>query len=248
MTSDKDQLYAAPRDDAGRFRFDEQVARVFPDMINRSVPGYGLLLEMIAVITSAKARAGTCLYDLGCSLGAATLAMRHALHADLAASADIRIIAVDNSAPMIERCRSILEQDRHPVPVSLVCADIESISFLPCSVVTMNFTLQFIALERRAALLGKIAQGLCRGGALILSEKLRFADDAEERMLQDLHHDFKRARGYSRLEIARKRAALEQVLVPETFAAHRERLLAAGFSQVTRWFQCFNFCSIVAIR
>ena len=248
MTSEKDRLYATPREDAGPFAFDEQVARVFPDMINRSVPGYGLLLEMIGVITSTHALPGTHLYDLGCSLGGATLAMRHALKAEPTADPGFRIIAVDNSPAMIDRCRILLDSDFHPVPVSLVCEDIETLTLQPCSVVTMNFTLQFISPERRPALLGSIASSLCKGGALILSEKLSFADAEEEKDLSDLHHDFKHSRGYSRLEIAQKRAALEKVLIPETFATHHQRLLDAGFSRVVLWFQCFNFCSILAIR
>jgi tRNA (cmo5U34)-methyltransferase len=212
-------------------------------MINRSVPGYGLLLEMISVITARYARPDTWLYDLGCSLGASTLAMRYALP-----GACCRIIAVDNSPAMIERCQNILNRDHHPVPVTLVCDDIQQVIFQPSSVVAMNFTLQFIRPEKRSMLLTSIAAALCEGGALILSEKLHFPCDGEEQTLQHLHHDFKRARGYSDLEISQKRASLEEVLIPESFDAHRARLLSAGFTRVTLWFQCFNFCSILAIK
>lgn len=243
MTEGKDQIFAQAMEKVSPFRFDEQVAQVFPDMINRSVPGYGLMLEMISVITRSYAQPKTALYDLGCSLGASTLAMRHALTGN-----DFEIQGIDNSEAMIERCQAILNRDRHPVPVTLTCCDIEEVSFRRASVVTMNFTLQFIQPERREQLLRTIAQALVSGGVLILSEKLRFDRAEEESTLSSLHLDFKRSRGYSEMEIAQKRASLERVLIPETFHAHRERLLKAGFTSVTLWFQCFNFCSILAIK
>jgi tRNA (cmo5U34)-methyltransferase len=66
-------------------------------------------------------------------------------------------------------------------------------------------------------------------------------------LMVKLHHDFKRAQGYSDLEIANKRQALENVLVPETRDTHKARLLEAGFSHADVWFQCFNFASLVAV-
>ena len=92
------------------------------------------------------------------------------------------------------------------------------------------------------------AAGTSPGGVLLLSEKIRFEDPAEETLQTDWHHAFKRARGYSDLEIARKREALENVLRPETLATHRRRLEQAGFTRVYRWFQGFNFVSLVALR
>lgn len=239
----KDRLFDELGAGKAPFRFDERVAQVFPDMINRSVPGYGLMLEMIRVLTSRYAIPKTRLYDLGCSLGASTLAMRHALP-----DKNYTLIGVDNSEAMIERCRINVQRDTHPAPVSLLCDDLTTVDIRQASVVTMNFTLQFIARAKRRELLERISHGLIAGGALILSEKLDFDSPEENQRLRDLHHDFKRSQGYTDLEISEKRNALEDVLVPETFDVHRERLLAAGFSSVTLWFQCFNFCSILAIR
>ena len=86
------------------------------------------------------------------------------------------------------------------------------------------------------------------GGALVLSEKVRF-DDGKEQLLQtEWHHDFKRAQGYTDLEISQKRDALEHVMKPESLDQHRERLQQAGFREVYRWYQGFNFVSMVAFR
>lgn len=240
--TEKDRIFAQAGTQPGSFQFDEAVARVFPDMIRRSVPGYTTIIPMTGVITSRFARPGTNLYDLGCSLGASTLAMRHG-----AAHPTCRVIAVDNSAAMVERCRHHLALDDHPLPVDLRCEDILQTDVINASVVTLNFTLQFVPPDQRAGLLRQIREGMVDGGALILSEKVRFEDSEEQQWQGLLHHDFKRANGYSDLEISQKRSALEQVLVPETLAEHRRRLLDAGFARVILWYQCFNFVSLVAL-
>ncbi len=237
-----DRLFAElqPRSD---FRFDASVARVFPDMIRRSVPGYTTIIPMIEVITEQYAQAGSHCYDLGCSLGASTLAMRHGIPFD-----DCTLIGVDNSSAMIERCEHYIALDDHPLPVSLRCEDILDTRLEDASVTTLNFTLQFVAPQRRQELLTRIAKATRPGGALILSEKIRFESPQEQDIQTRLHHDFKRANGYSDLEISQKRSALERVLIPETLTEHRTRLQAAGFNQVLVWYQCFNFVSMLALK
>ena len=164
---------------------------------------------------------------------------------------DCRVIAVDNSSAMVERCREYLHaQDsmfQELLPVEVIEADICQLDFRPASVVALNFTLQFIPPEQRLELLGRIRQALLPGGALILSEKLRFADAEEQALLTDLHIAFKRANGYSELEIAQKRSAIENVMKPDSLEEHRTRLLAAGFTRVVPWFQCLNFASLIAL-
>lgn len=241
-SSERDRIFTREGAEPGSFQFDKAVARVFPDMIRRSVPGYTTIIPMIGVITSRFVQPSSNLYDLGCSLGASTLAMRHGVN-----QANCQLIAVDNSPAMIERCEHHIGLDDSPVPVNLRCEDLLQTSIDNASVVTLNFTLQFIPVDLRPALLQRIRKGLRPGGALVLSEKIRFEDEQEQEWQGLLHHDFKRAHGYSDLEISQKRTALEQVLVPETLEQHRNRLLDAGFAQVLLWYQCFNFISLVAI-
>lgn len=241
--SSKDTFYAQPADVISGFRFDQGVVDVFPDMIARSVPGYATIIHMIGQIAERYAQANTCCYDLGCSLGAATLAMRHRI-----AAADARIIAVDNSSAMIERCRTVIAADSGEIPVELVCADVQDVAVANASVCVLNFTLQFIPVEQRLDILTRLYQSLVPGGVLILSEKIAFGEPEHHQLMIDLHHNFKRAHGYSELEIAQKRSALENVLVPETVEAHKERLANAGFRSTDLWFQCFNFASFVAFK
>ena len=243
MVDKADNIYASPLARMVDFRFDERVADVFPDMIQRSVPGYGTLITNIGIIAGNYAQNGSDCFDLGCSLGAVTLSMRQRIKAD-----HCRIIAIDNSAAMIERAQRIITEDNNRVPVVLKQEDIAESSITNASVVVMNFTLQFIDPALRDDLIKKIYAGLQPGGVLIISEKLAFADQNSQQIQQQLHLDFKRANGYSDLEISQKRSALEKVLIPETAAAHHQRLQQAGFNQTEQWFQCFNFASFIAIK
>lgn len=243
MPHEKDTIYASDHGQVADFRFDEQVARVFPDMIKRSVPGYSHIIAMIGVLAEQYAQPDSQLYDLGSSLGAASLAMRHRVQAPGA-----RIIAVDNSQAMLDRSRDFLDSEDLPTPVQTLCADITDLTLERASFVVLNFTLQFIQLEQRQATLQRIYDGMLPGGALVLSEKLRFDDPVQEQLLGQHHHDFKRANGYSDLEISQKRQAIERVLLPESADDHLNRLRSVGFQVATLWYQSFNFASFLAIK
>jgi tRNA (cmo5U34)-methyltransferase len=243
MNPPKDSLYASPVGEIGAFKFDEAVVRVFPDMIQRSVPGYSAIISAIGLLAGRFAREHSVCYDLGCSLGAATLSMRHQIDAD-----NCRIIAVDNSSAMVTRFQEALQKDQAKIPVEILCADIREVAIEKASIVVLNFTLQFIPLEDRFDFLQKIYDGLLPGGILILSEKLKFDDDRQQELQTQMHHAFKKAQGYSELEISQKRSALENVLIPETFSRHQCRLQQVGFSSAEVWFQYFNFASMIALK
>lgn len=243
MTISKDTIYAKPIDSLSGFRFDESVAAVFPDMIERSVPGYQTIVAMSGVLAGKYAKKHTRLYDLGCSLGATSFALaNHSQH--LPAS----IIAIDNSAAMVKRLKDSLHSTPYHEQVTVLEQDILTAEINNASVITCNFTLQFIPGRQRDVLAEKIYKGLNPGGILILSEKICFEDTHLEKLNNDLHHRFKRNQGYSELEISQKRTALENVLTPETIACHKKRLTTAGFQTIDVWFQCFNFMSLVAIK
>jgi tRNA (cmo5U34)-methyltransferase len=241
--TERDDIYARQTDPAEPFEFSESVVRVFPDMIERSVPGYRLLLELTPLMVARAVQADSRIYDLGCSLGAATLAARRAVQAE-----GVEIIAIDNAPEMVARCRQIVAEDNSRIPVEVIEGDACELPIENASVVLMYFTLQFIAREKRDRLMERIAAGLRPGGVLLLAEKLAFEPADQQLWLDTHHHDFKRAQGYSDLEIARKRQALENVLVPETRATHHQRLELAGFTRIIDWFQCFNFAAMVAVR
>lgn len=235
----RDTLYAGADAPAGDFVFDATVAAVFPDMIRRSVPGYPAIIHMIQLLSQRYARAGSSLVDLGCSTGASTQAL-----AAGAAGRGCRVIGVDNAPAMLEQARAAAAG--RFADIHWVCADLREFELEDASVVVLNFTLQFLPPAQRPHLLARIRAALRPGGVLILSEKVRGADEEADRLLVEMHHAFKIANGYSELEVSRKRAALERVLLPEDVETHRRRLSEAGFSRVDLWFQCFNFVSLIA--
>ncbi|MDF1724064.1 MAG: carboxy-S-adenosyl-L-methionine synthase CmoA [Alcanivorax sp.] len=243
MSDQQDRIYATAHQQVTRFSFDDTVVRVFPDMIRRSVPGYPTIIDMIGVLAARYAQPDTCLYDLGCSLGAATTAM-----AALTAGQGNRLIAVDNSVAMIRQAHTLIEETGQSERVTLLEGDVASMDFEVCSMAVLNFTLQFIAPDKRDALIQRLADATVPGGILVLSEKIRFADDGENTLQTELHHAFKRNNGYSDLEISQKRTALENVLIPETLADHEARLRQAGYREIHVWFRCFNFISLLAVR
>ena len=238
----RDRLFEKPLQDVPDFAFGEDVARVFRDMISRSVPGYADVLAGMARVARRFAKPETRLYDLGCSLGAATLAMRRAVSLE-----SCSIVAVDASPAMVDRCRHNVAADNSRVPVFVEQADIRDVSIDRASVVALNFTLQFVPPSDREGILARIHEGLVAGGVLILSEKIS-TKTMEGELLDALHLQFKRDCGYSDLEISQKRSALERVMILDTLDEHRARLTRVGFSSVVLWYQHYNFCSILAVK
>jgi len=176
------------------------------------------------------------IYDLGCSLGATTLAILGQL-----GEHDARIVAIDSAAAMIERAREQLTDPR----VEFRLADVRDLTLEPAAVVILNYVLQFVPPDDRLALLTRIRAALAPGGLLIVSGKIRFEDPAEQAFHEAAHLDFKRANGYSELEISGKRSALEGVMIVDTEAQHRQYFSAAGFRTVRKWYQCLNWAAFL---
>ena len=241
----KDAVYANPFESLGPFAFNDDVASVFPDMIRRSVPGYGQLVGGAGLLAARHAFADSNLYDLGTSLGATALSLSRHVRAD-----GTRIIGIDNSSAMIERARGLLIEGRtaQDRPVDLVEGDIRTLPMQRASVSCLNLTLQFLPMGDRDAMIQKIYDATLPGGVLLLAEKVTFDDADHAQWVQEVYWDFKRANGYSELEIAQKRTALENVMFPETPGAHESRLRAAGFDTTRVWFQTLNFMAWIAIK
>ncbi|GAA4353821.1 carboxy-S-adenosyl-L-methionine synthase CmoA [Kangiella taiwanensis] len=241
--SKKDNIYANQLEQVESFSFDQKVVEVFPDMIKRSVPGYTAIIDGIGQLAKKYVQPTSNVYDLGCSLGAATLSIRQAVNKE-----SCTVLAIDNSSAMIERCRLIQSGYNFDMPVDVIEADINDIEFENASFVVLNFTLQFLPRGQRQQLINKIYQGLNTGGALVLSEKLTMGSEQLDANIIDVHHDFKKLNGYSDMEIAQKRAALENVLIPDTREQHYQRFKEAGFTQFDTWFQHYNFASFIAVK
>lgn len=236
----RDQIFSGANDLVD-FTFDAKVAHVFDDMVRRSVPGYQSMIEMLGLMSRIYSQDKSNYYDLGASTGAAAIAL--GVNNPYPHN---RIIAIDNSSEMSKKCQENLEGKISNFAV--ICADIKDIKIENASIVILNLTLQFIDPAQRQALIDKIYQGLNPGGALIVSEKIHFNNPQQQAQMTQLHLDFKRANGYSELEIAAKRQSIENVLITDSKQQHFERFEKAGFSQSHCHFQCLNFASFLAVK
>jgi tRNA (cmo5U34)-methyltransferase len=238
----KDQIFLEPQPVAD-FAFDENVASVFDDMLDRSVPFYGEMQRMIAEIAGDFAVPGTQIYDLGCSTGNTLLKL------DATVPKSVRFVGIDYSEEMLERCRLKLSKHGFERDYELIRADLNAgVSVHNASMVIMVLTLQFVRPLYRDALIRTILQGLNENGCLILVEKVLGEDSVFNRLFINYYYDLKKRHGYSELEIAQKREALENVLVPYKLLENREMLLRAGFRYCDVFFKWYNFCGIVALK
>ena len=205
----KDSIYNQILDELKPFRFDERVAEVFDDMISRSVPGYEPVQGISLKISEFFAQDESSIYDLGCSSGTTLRLLSHSTKIP----SSVKIIGVDNSASMIEKARKKLDAQNESKKIELICQDLQFLKFEVSSVILLNYTLQFLPLEKRQLLLSKAFQALKPGGALLLSEKVVCQENSIQQFVTKNHHAFKKNNGYSQLEISQKRQALEDVLV-----------------------------------
>lgn len=251
MTSNTDDIYSSASPNLVDFAFDQRVVNVFPDMIRRSVPAYDTVIPLSALVAArslvtevagdAECSRST-VYDLGCSRGATTAAL-------LTYCADsIRVVGVDNSAPMIAAARDSIAALTNSAAAQRVewrCEDIQQTHINDASAVVMNYTLQFIPPAQRTIQLQAILRGLLPGAPLIYAEKVVLDDPTQQAWADAIHLDFKRANGYSELEVAQKRSAIEKVMIPDTVDAHLERLENLGFQRSSVWFSCLNWAAFI---
>jgi len=244
MSADeKDQVFAQPIDRIADFKFGEDVASVFDDMLLRSVPFYAEQQRMIGELATDFAVAGTNVYDLGCSTGTTIIELGRVL------PQDVRFVGMDNSEDMLVKCRAKLDEHSFKRPVDLVCADLnQGCEIANASLVLMILTLQFIRPLQRERLLTDVFRGMNENGAVILVEKVLGEESLFNRLFIEHYYDFKRRSGYSDLEIMQKREALENVLVPYKLLENREMLLRTGFRHVDVFFKWYNFCGIIAVK
>lgn len=239
----KDRVFAQKQTTITPFRFTEKVARVFDDMLVRSVPYYGEVLKQQARISRQYYMPGTRIYDLGCSHGNLGI-----LLLDSFENTPFKLIGVDSSRPMVDRYKKRLTSYENADAIDLVCGLMENLKIENASVVVINWTLQFLSPEKRDGLIRSVFKGLCPGGILLLTEKTIHPDPGLNTLEQEFYVQFKRENGYTDLEISQKRDALEKVLIPESVADHENRIQSAGFSAFSVWLKWFNFTSMMAIK
>jgi len=243
MASPKDELFRGENRRIEDFNFGEKTAEVFDDMLERSVPFYAEVQRMIGEITADFAIPGTNLYDLGCSTGTTFVQI------DALIPKGVSFVGVDSSESMLLRAKEKLAERGVTRPCELICADLnKGVNVVNASVVVMNLALQFVRPLYRTRVVQTIASGINPGGCLILVEKVLSPDSTINRLFIKYYYDMKKRSGYSALEIAQKREALENVLIPYHYFENKDLLLECGFRHCEAFFRWYNFCGMLAVK
>ena len=237
----KDSIFKVSNFNDLTFSFNEEVTEVFEDMIDRSVPGYTSSLRLIENLSRKYFIEGTHCYDLGCSLGASTISLIKAI-----GKREGRVFAIDNSPAMLAECEKKCSDLIKTGNVKFIKQDVNEAQIEKASVVVINFVLQFLNSKDRDGLLKKVFLGMKQGALLILSEKIHFDNKFRNQTIYNLHHQFKSNNGYTKMEISRKRDALEGVLVTDLETLHLKRLESIGFKKVRKVMTNLNFMTLVA--
>jgi len=241
-----DEIFRTESVGSSEFEFNDQVARVFDDMLVRSVPLYVEQQRMIRDIAAKFWIPGTDIYDLGCSTATTLLTIAPAI------AGPCRLIGFDNSFPMLEQARTKMRNegsdDRILLEYADLNADLEASRLSNASVVTMCWTLQFVRPLNRDRLMRWIYSGLVEGGALIVTEKILTRNSAMNRFFIDFYYGFKKRNNYSVEEIRRKREALENVLIPYSSEENLALFKRNGFQLIEPFFQWYNFAGYLCIK
>ncbi|MBD2461312.1 carboxy-S-adenosyl-L-methionine synthase CmoA [Oscillatoria sp. FACHB-1407] len=241
LNPDKDDLFEKgpwPKP----FTFNEEVARVFDNMVSRSVPLYREVIACAVHWAHAYYQPNTQIVDIGCSTGTFLELLGRFL------KQPAQLVGIDNSEAMLEKAHEKLKEIQHTHQVKLICANAEDISFDNSSVVVINYTLQFLPVKQRQTLLRSLYEGLVPGGLLFLSEKVKSPHPRLQETVTLHYEAFKTRNGYARTEIERKKEALENVLVPLTEQQQIQMLRDSGFEHIDTLIKLHNFVSLVALK
>jgi tRNA (cmo5U34)-methyltransferase len=243
--SNEDRLFAEARARNEAFTFGKDTAAVFDDMLDRSVPFYSEIQRMIGELSSDFAADGTAIYDLGCSTANTFLAVGAFLRPDL----DVSFVGLDSSDDMLRKAEQKLAATQFPWPYRLTRQDLnDGLQMENASVALMVLTLQFVRPLNRESVIASVHRGLNHNGCLVLVEKVLGEHSTFNRLFINHYYELKRRKGYSDLEIARKREALENVLIPYRLEENKRLLRHIGFQHVDVFFKWYNFCGIIAIK
>lgn len=240
---EKDNIFKSKIENSTDFKFDKKVVDVFDDMVVRSVPFYLEIQRMITELARDYTLPRTSLYDLGCSTGTTMLSLNHVL------DDSIKFVGIDDSPQMLEMCDTNFKNEKMSRPYQLMTADLnKEVKIENASTVVLCLTLQFIRPVNRLKLLQSIFNQLNDGGCLILVEKLLAENTEFNRQMIKYYYDFKRRNNYDDMEIAQKREALENVLIPYKLSEDHQLLLDAGFNVCETFFKWYNFSGMIAFK
>lgn len=232
-----DNIFKSPK--TKQFEFDESVASVFDDMLDRSIPLYEESIIFMADLIGRFFTQNATIVDLGCSTANTLLALYKK-------SLKYRLLGYDNSSAMLEVARKKVEA--FGAKIELQEADIVNLDIPKSDVIIANYMLQFIRPLKREKFVKKIHESLNDKGFFIFSEKIIYKEKKLDKVMIDMYLEFKKQQGYSEFEISQKREALENILVPYTEEENRQMIKDTGFRDIQTLIKWGNFTTFLALK
>lgn len=224
-----------------QFSFSAEVAMVFDDMLNRSVPYYQDVLKLVVDISQEFLKENSLIFDIGCSTGSTMIELSKRTNHK------IECCGIDTSMHMIEKARS-KAQAFGIENMRFLCQDVFDVDMKKADFIISNYTLQFIRPLLREKLIKKIYNSLNDGQIFIFSEKVISENKLLNKIYIDKYYEFKKTQGYSEYEISQKREALENVLVPYSVEENLKMIKDSGFKSCDIIFKWYNFATFIAIK
>ena len=224
--------------DDKKWEFNEEVANVFDNMLERSIPQYDVMRELVKRIGFKYVQLGSTIVDIGCSNGNAVDPFVKSYNMDC------NYLLLDVSEPMLEKCK-----EKFGFLDGIMNYDItKGIPKTDASLVLSILTLQFTPIEYRQKIVQSIYDNLREDGAFILVEKVLGNTNEIDEVFVNEYYQMKSENAYTREQIQNKRKSLEGVLVPITAKWNEELLRSAGFRKIDCFWRCLNFAGWIAIK
>jgi tRNA (cmo5U34)-methyltransferase len=216
------------------------IAEKFDEHISDSIPGYQLLRELCAGMSRRFIQPGTTVIDVGCTTGSL---LRFVRDTNQPGREGVKYVGIDIKPAYSDHWRFNKAAD-----VEFAVADARSFEgFENLSLALSLFTIQFIPERDKLGVLQKVHDGLARGGALLIAEKVIATSARFQDGLTFPYYDFKR-RKFSAKAILKKERRLRGYMTSWTEAELGRALRTVGFEAIQTIWMHFPFMAVLALK
>lgn len=224
------------------WKFDSEVTNIFDTHVREHVPIYEDMHNFITEVSSWFIDEDSNFYDIGCSTGE-LISNIYKKHPE----GFKKMIGIDISKDMYKNCSKRFK-DYEKVEIYNNNVKSENFEIKNANLIGCVLTLMFTRINDRSEIIKKIYDGLNKGGAFILVEKIVTENSRFNEMWSDMYHDSKIKKGVSVEKVFEKSRSIRGVLKPLTIKENLCMLEAVGFEQNEVFFKWGNFCGIIAIK
>ena len=224
-----------------KWEFNQEVAQVFDNMLERSIPQYQVMRQACFDLAKKPITPNSTILDLGCSKGEA---LRQFVDTY---GESCRYIGIDISEPMLQFAKESFKDTK--AKIEFYNQDLrKEFPVAHAKVILSILTIQFVPIEYRLQIIDNIYRTLLPGGYFIFVEKILGNSAMLDNSFVDIYLNLKKSNGYTQEQIDRKRLSLEGVLVPVTAKWNEDMLKSVGFREIDCFWRWMNFAGWVAIK